>query len=450
MLDEAVAAGGAGAGAPATPSGDSGAAMSAADIAAPGGDIAYLEQAPAPEQAPAETKPPETSTEEKPAEEAAPEEINLSALEEGQPEWLAKVTDPDVKAEVGKLLEMQRAFSEKFKDAADLDAFFKDLPGGREQIAALQTLSQEVSELDAALEANTPEGLATVAERYMAQTPDGGAGLLRAAAHHLAKSSPESWNQISSELINSTLNAAGIGSDLQGVFGAIAEMRAAVAADDGEAFGKAAGKLLGQPQEAPKTDPALARLTERENAARAGEQKAQTESWQFRSEKSGDRISNHISTETGKALAKVLPSSISEKDRTSLRTEISAEVHSQVFADAWLGSQVKQLIGWSVNGPKGRDYANSNLKADQTAWDKATELVTQYATPKLIAKAVSKVVGKWSRERAVSNQESREKAKNAAAKTDVGAGKPANTGNGRKPLTPEQLKGMSDAEFLNY
>src|SRR5207237_10685531 len=35
---------------------------------------------------------------------AASEEINLAALEEGQPQWLAKVTDPAAKAEVGKLL----------------------------------------------------------------------------------------------------------------------------------------------------------------------------------------------------------------------------------------------------------------------------------------------------------------------------------------------------------
>lgn len=445
---------GAGAGGGSSSSGLSGTSMSAADIAAPGGDVAFLNaESETPKTETTETKLPETAAETKPAEEAAPADIDLSALEDGQPEWLAKVADPAVKAEVEKLLELQKAFSDKFKDAADLDAFFKDLPGGREQVAALQTLSKEIAEIDGALESNTPEGNATVAERYLSMTPDGGVGLLRAAAQHMAKSSPEGWNQLSSELINSTLHAAGIGSDIQGVVGAIAEMRAAVAADDGEAFGRAAGKLLGSPKEAPKVDPNLQKASERENSARQDAQKAQTESWQFRSEKSGDKINNHISSETGKLLSKVLPTSISEKDRTSLRNDISTEVMSQLVADPWLASQVKQLIGWSSRSDKGPDFTNANLKADQAAFDKATELVTQYATPKLVAKAISKVVGKWSRERAASNSEARSKAKSAATKTDVGAAAAGKVNNGRRILTEEMVRGpkaLSDADILNF
>lgn len=453
-----AAAGSGGAGAPSAT-----APMSAAEIAAPGGDLAYLQQSDAPET-PLEAEIPDaaasdTETPDAPAAEAAaPEEVNLAALEEGQPEWLAKVTDPAAKEEVGKLLEMQKAFSEKFKDAADLDAFFKELPGGREQVAALQTLSKEVAELDTAIEANTPEGNLSVAERYLDMAPDGGAGLLRAAAQHMARQSPESWNQISAELVNSTLHAAGIGADIQGVASAIAEMRAAVAADDGEAFGRAAGRLLGTPKTEPKVDPNLQRLTERENSARLGEQKAQTESWQFRSEKSGDKISNHLAAETGKALAKVLPASISEGDRTQLRNDITAEIMSQLVADPWLASQVKQLIGWSQGhgSPRGADYSNANLRADQVAFDKATELVIGGASAKLIAKAVAKIVGPWSRTRAAGNAEARDKAKSAAAKKDVGPG-PTSPQATRKSVSVEQLRArnndgtfaISDKDFLN-
>ena len=169
-----------------------------------------------------------------PATEPASEEINLSALEEGQPQWLAKVTDPAAKAEVEKLLAYHKAFSERFKDPEELESFFKDLPGGREQVNALQTLSKEVGELDSALEANEPEGLAPVAERYLSMTPDGGVNLMRAAAQHMAKASPEAWNQIASGLVNSTLKASGIGADLQGIVSAIAEMRAAAQGENWE------------------------------------------------------------------------------------------------------------------------------------------------------------------------------------------------------------------------
>jgi hypothetical protein len=107
--------------------------------------------------------------------------------------------------------------------------------------------SKELSELKATLAANTPEGNATVAERFLARTPDGGVGLMRATARRMAETYPEAWSQISTELVNSPLKAAGIGADFQGLLGAIAEMRTAVQADDGEAFGKAARKLLKAP-----------------------------------------------------------------------------------------------------------------------------------------------------------------------------------------------------------
>jgi S1-C subfamily serine protease len=121
-------------------------------------------------------------------------------------------------------------------------------------VAEQESDSKEVGELDSALKANTPEGNAMVAERCLAMTPDGGVGLMRATAWRMAKAYPEAWSQISTELINSTLKAEGIGTDLQGLVGAIAEMRAAVQADDGEAFGKAAGKLLRVPKAEEKPD----------------------------------------------------------------------------------------------------------------------------------------------------------------------------------------------------
>jgi hypothetical protein len=393
----------------------------------------------------------------KPAEPAAPEEINLSALEEGQPEWLAKVTDPAARTEVEKLLAVQKAFSDKFKDAADLDAFFKDLPGGREQVTALQTLSKEVGELDSALEANEPGGLATVAERYLSMTPDGGVNLMRAAAQHMAKASPESWNQISAELVNSTLKASGIGTDLQGIVSAIAEMRAAAQAEKWEDFGNAASKLMGQPKAEPKADANLTKLAERENAARASEQKAQTETWNFRRDARATKINTHVRTEAGKVLANVLPKSIGEKDRAKLLDDISAEVSAQVGSNAWLLSRVTALIGQRhADGKGGYTFDKINRSADQKAFDESSQLMIDAATPKIITTAVAKVVSAWSKERASTNLEARNKAKGAATRTDVGGGKPGAT-NTRKPISAEALRErnpdgslkISDRDFLN-
>jgi len=363
MLDEPVVSatpdsGGAGSG---SPSGaGSGSLIPPASIS----DTEFLNQPDKGSEAGATAADGSAGSEVKP--EPGAEEINLSALEEGQPEWLGKVTDPAARTEVEKLLASQKAFSERFKDAADLEEFFKELPGGREQVQALQTLSKEVGELDSALEENTAEGLATVAERYLGMTPDGGVNLMRAAAQHMAKASPEAWNQIATELVNSTLKGSGIGAELQGIVSAITEMRAAAQAEKWEEFGNAAAKLMGQPKAETKGDPNLARLTERENAARASEQKAQTETWTFRRDAGAQKIDTHVRTEAGKVLAQVLPKSIGDKDRTKLLGDIAAEVSSQVASNAWLMSQVTSLIGQRhPDGKGGFTFDKINRGADQ-------------------------------------------------------------------------------------
>lgn len=469
MADE-VAVGGAGSGAAAGGSsggagggssspGVGGTSMTEAQISAPGGDIAFLNAEP---EAPKDKGTADSQTTDGKSADAAKsgeegtEEVNLSALEEGQPEWLAKVTDPAAKAEVEKLLGLNKQFLEHFKDGEDLANFFKELPGGREQIDAMKNLVADVDQLDSALEANTPEGNLEVAARYLEMTPDGGAGLLRAAAQHMAKANPEAWNQISSELINSTLHAAGFGFDMPTLVGAIRDIKAAIAADDGEAWGAATGKLLGAPKAAAQPD-AKTQASEREAAAKADAVKAQTEVWQTRSTRSGENIDKHISTGITAALGKVLPATVSAKDRDALAADIATEVSSQLFSDAWLGSKVGQLIGMSRKGEKGQDYSKAILKASQADWDAATKLVTDRATPALIAKAAAKVVSKWSKDRAASNKEARDKARGAATTVDVGAAKAAAGGNGRKVLSPEQMRArnergdfvISDRDFLN-
>lgn len=395
----------------------------------------------------------------KAAEKTGEEEINLKALEDGDgPEWLAKVTDETIKPEIQKLLDLQKKFTERFKDAEDLEAFFKDLPGGREEVAAMQTLAKEVGELDEAIEGSDFAGHLSVAERVLNQAPENAVSITRAWAQTLAKQNPEAWRQISGELIDSTLKQAGVGADVGTLLGAISEMRAALQKDDGEAFGKAAAKLLGAPQTEAKGDPNLERARQEAENAKQSTVRAQTETWQFRSEKSGDKLSAHINTEAGKFLAKALPSSIGDSERTRLRESVYGEVMAQLTSDAWLASNVKLLIGWAKdNGKGGGDYSNAVLNASQADWDKTTQMIMERATPDMIRRATAKVVTQFSRDRAAKNAEARERAKSGGNKTDVGAGKTASSGNGRKPLTADQLMArredgsfvLSDKDILN-
>ena len=416
-----------------------------ATSAPPVSDVDFLS---APDAAVAvETKKEETA----PAKEAdaAPEEINLSLLDEAQPEWFAKITDEAAKGEVQKLLDLQKSLTDKFKDSPD--ELFKDLPGGREQLTALQTLSKEVTELDGHIAANTPESNAIVVGRYLGEAPDKGLGLFRAGAQHLAKTSPEAWQQVGTELVNESLKASGVGADLQTVIGAVQEMRQAVQNDDGDAFGKAAAKLLGQPAKETPRDPNAERTNAELAQAKTERVQAQTESWKFRNEKSSQKIDTHISTEAGKLLAKVLPATISEKDRASLRTDIHAEVMSQLLADKFHVSQVLEIIGHTKpDGKGGFDYSKVNLSATQENWDQAEKMILSRLTSQLVSRATAKVVSQWSKDRAASNKDAREKAKSAATRTDVGAGKTPANGKGKPPLTEERFRKMTDEEFLSY
>jgi len=377
------------------------------------------------------------------------EEINLSALEPGQPEWLGKVTDAAAKAEIQKLLDYQKAVSARFKDQAELDAFFKELPGGKEQVAALQILSKEVGELDTHIAENKPEGNAIVAERYLSEAPDGGVGLFRAGAQHIAKTQPEAWAQLGREVVNESLKASGIGADFQTVIGAVQEMRQAIQNDDGEAFGKAASKLMGEPKadEKSSADPRLTRAQEAEKSARAAETKALGETWQSRDAKIGESFKTAVHQQIGTVFSKVLPKSVSEATRTELMGKVYTEVLGQVVSNEWTRAQITQLIGIA----NGADLSKANLRANQADFDKALELIKGAVNPDLLNRAVAKVVSAFAKERASSNAGAREAAKGGAERKDVGSG-PA-TKPGYKPITEAEMadhggRPMSDEELL--
>lgn len=80
-------------------------------------------------------------------------------------------------------------------------------------------------------------------------------------------------------------------------------------------------------------------------------------------------------------------------------------------------------------------------------------MIVERATPQLIVKAASKIVSQWSRDRAASNKEAREKARGPASKKDAGAG--AAPASAKKVFNADEVAKrmrsgeMSDSEWLN-
>lgn len=442
MADEVIvappAAGGdGGSGSSAPPAGGNGTPAAAAQDPSQSEEDFFASARPAPETDDGEQLPAEKEEGAQPAA-AEGEEFNLAELEPGQPEWMAKVTDPAAKAEILKVLNFQKAASSLFKDQADLEAFVKDYPGGRQQIADERLTVKQAAEIDGHIAANTPEGNATVVGQYLGDAPDGGMGLFSAAAQHIARTNPEGWQKLGGEIINQTLKSSGIGADLATVIGAVRELREAAKNDDGEAFGKAAAKLMGEPKADEKSpaDPRLANALQAEKEARESERKAQGTIYTTRNAGMVKAFKDEIHSQVGKFLGneKIIPKSVSAEDRATMTDKIFGEVIEQLKANSYLDSQVVQLVG--VNSA---DLAKANLKASQGDFDKVVELLKGAANKDLVNRAIAKVVTEYSKARQKTNIETRTNARGGIERKEVGAAAPVGSGFRAIPLA-EQLQ----------
>jgi hypothetical protein len=399
-------------------------------------------------QAPAEAGSETTAivpTKEAPAaKEAATQELlkpGALEIEEGEPEWFASVKDAKAAAASRELWKANQEYAKHFKTPGELTDFFKDLPGGRDQIAAMQTLTKEVGELDSAIEGTDFAGHLSVAERVLGQAPANALSITRAWAQTVAKSQPEAWNQISTELVNSTLKAAGVGVDLSTLLGGLREMRDAITAQDAEAFGRAASKLVATP-EAPKSeDPNLVKLRTDAQTAQQERDRVLTESWERNVGENVSAVEQSLRQDIGTKLSTVLMDSTKDSTRKELTDKIIAEVDMQIDQNSWLRNQISSLVGSRANNAR-------NLQASKDDWAKALNLSKDACKP-LISAAMRKVVSAWAKEMADTNQAARNKAKGGAARVDVGASsQPKNNGKGQVTLDMVQDRNVSDEDLL--
>jgi hypothetical protein len=451
MPDETVGQGGAGSGAAGGASG--GSATGGGSAAGSGGgadtsamsDAEFLStQAPATEAAKESTA--IVPAKETPAAEAAAEEglIKPGALEkeEGEPQWFASVKDAEAAKNARELWKANQAYAKHFAKPEDVETFFKDLPGGRDQVSALLTLGKEVGELDSAIEGQDFAGHLSVAERVLGQAPGNALSITRAWAQTVAKSQPEAWQQASTELVNSTLKAAGIGVDLSALLGGLREMRQAIQAQDAEAFGRAASKLIAEPEKPAVEDPNLVKLRTDAQTAQQERDRVLAETWESTVNQNVTAAEQFVRQQAGTKLSTILMESTPQKTRDKLLDDIVAEVGTQISANQWVVNQISALVGSRANNAR-------NLQASKEDWAKALQLSKDAATPAIVSAAVRKVVSAWAKETADTNKAARDKAKGGAARADVGGSSAPNAGKGRVTLDMVKDRNVSDEELLN-
>ncbi len=450
MADEVVSQGGGagagsgGAGSGAGAGGSGGGAGGGADTSAMS-DAEFLST-----QAPA-TETTKESTAIVPAKEAAAAEttgeeglIKPGALEkeEGEPQWFESLKDSEAAKNARELWKANQVYAKHFAKPEDVETFFKDLPGGRDQVSALLTLGKEVGELDAAIEGTDFNGHLSVAERVLGQAPENAVSMTRAWAQAVSKSQPQAWNTISTELVNATLKAAGVGVDLSALLTGLREMRQAIQAQDAEAFGRAASKLIAEPEKTAPEDPNLVKLRTDAQTAQQERDRVLTETWESTVNQNVSAAEQFVRQQAGTKLATILMDSTPQKTRDKLLDEIVAEVGTQVSANQWIVNQISALVGSRANNAR-------NLQATKEDWAKALELSKSAATPAIISAAVRKVVSAWGKEAVDANKSARDKAKGAAARADVGGASQPRTGKNVVTLDMVKDRNVSDEELLN-
>jgi hypothetical protein len=450
MADEVVsqgggaAAGGSGGGSSTTSAGGSGGGAGGGADTSAMSDAEFLgTQAPATETTKESTA--IVPAEKTPAAEATGTElIKPGALEkeEGEPEWFETVKDAKASAAARELWKANQVYAKHFAKPEDVETFFKELPGGREQVAALQTLGKEVAELDSAIEGSDFAGHLSVAERVLGQAPANAVSITRAWAQTVAKSQPEAWHQISTELVDSTLKAAGIGVNLSTLLGEFRKLRAAVAAQDGDALGLAVSNLIAEPEKAAPEDPNLVKLRTDAAAAKTERDRVLTETWETNVNQNVSAAEQFVRQQAGTKLATILMDSTPQKTREKLLDEIVAEVGTQVSSNQWVVNQISSLVGSRANNAR-------ILAASKDDWAKALQLSKDAATPALVSAAVRKIVSAWAKETADANKDARNKAKGGAARADVGGSSAPGAGKGRVTLDMVKDKNLSDEELLN-
>jgi hypothetical protein len=440
----AAAAGGSGGSSTTSAGGSGGGAGGGADTSAMS-DAEFLGT-----QAPAAETTKESTTivpaEKTAAAETAGEEglIKPGALEkeEGEPEWFETVKDAKASAAARELWKANQLYAKHFAKPEDVETFFKDLPGGRDQVSALLTLGKEVGELDAAIEGTDFNGHLSVAERVLGQAPENAVSMTRAWAQAVSKSQPQAWNQISTELVDSTLKAAGVGVNLSTLLTGLREMRQAIQAQDAEAFGRAASKLIAEPEKVAQEDPNLVKLRTDAEKAQQESNRLLTESWETNVNQNVSVAEQHVRQQAGTKLSAILMDSTPQKTRDKLLDEIVAEVGTQVSANQWVVSQISSLVGSRSNNAR-------NLQASKDDWAKALQLSKDAASAALISAAVRKTVSAWAKDNADTNKAARDKAKGGAARVDVGGSSQPKPGKGQVTLDMVKDRNVSDEELLN-
>lgn len=441
MADEVVSqGGGADAGAAGGSGGASttGAGSGAADTSSLSDEQFLATASPAAKETTAIVPTKETSAAEATGEEGL---IKPGALEkeEGEPEWFASVTEAKASAAARELWKANQEYAKHFKTPAELTEFFKDLPGGRDQIAAMQTLTKEVGELDTAIEGTDFAGHLSVAERVLGQAPANALSITRAWAQTVQKNQPEAWSQISTELVDSTLKAAGIGVNLSVLLGGLREMRDAITAQDADAFGRAASKLIAQPEKPTQEDPNLVKLRNDAKTAQEQRDKVLADTWEGNVTQNISAVEQSLRQEIGTKLTAILMDSTPQSARDTLMTAIVKEVDTQIGSNEWLRNNISGLVG---------SRQSRNLSASKEDWAKALQLSKDACKP-LISAAVRKVVSAWAKETADTNKAARDKAKGGAARVDVSGSSQPKAGKGVITMDMVRDPNLSDEELLN-
>ncbi len=384
-------------------------------------------------KAAAKTQP--QATEPKPQEEGL-----LSPGGAAPPAWLKQLyADPKFGKEAQRLWDTSAAYREAFSTVAEARAVKELFPGGAEEARAVHAKANALDEADEQFVSGDPEAQTQLATEWYEDNPEAFTRMVSVSAKLLAAREPETYQHLTSQIFLGTLQRENFDKRVE-------LLREALEKNDAEALKALVGNLVGWAQQKGIAgDPAKAgaisperQVLERERQELIRQrQELEARTYQGFEQAAQTAVQSSIQQSIEGTLANVLKDApFTEAGRKRIAEEVFRTVDEKLRQDKGLTRQYAAIVR-----PGGRSW-----RLDEAAKTQVVNLLAGRAKA-LIPAVAKQVVADYTAYVLSANKEVIGRKESAARRVDIAGGGAPQTR--VRPLTQEDIRGMSDLDVLN-
>ncbi len=371
------------------------------------------------------------------------EEGLLSPSGTAPPAWLKQLyADPKIGREAQRLWDTSAAYREAFPTVAEARAVKELFPGGAEEARAVHAKANALDEADEQFVSGDPEAQTQLATEWYDDNPEAFTRMVSVSAKLLAEREPEAYQQLTSQIFLGTLQRENFDKRVE-------LLREALEKNDAGALKALVGNLVGWAQQKGIAgDPAKTghisperQVLERERQELTRQrQELEARAYQGFEQAAQTAVQGSIQQSIQGTVANVLKDApFTDAGRKRIAEEVFRTVDEKLRADKGLTRQYAAIVR-----PGGTRHGGWRL--DEQAKTQVVNLLVGRAKA-LIPAVAKQVVADYTAYVLSSNKEVIGRKESAARRVDIAGGAAPQTR--VRPLTQEDIRGLSDAEVLD-